>query len=157
MVEGTGLIIRFLIERHWFKPSRMHYNIFIINFFSIMIIKNKQKYIYNLENQYIKKNLPEIKIGDAINIGIKISEGIKERIQYYEGIVIAKKNSSINKTIIVRKIFQGIAVERIFLIHSPRIVSIEILKSSKIRRAKLYYLRKLSGKASRLKQLLSLK
>ena len=96
-----------------------------------MIIKNKQEYISNLESQYTKKDLPEIKIGDAINIGVKISEGVKERIQYYEGVVIAKKNSSVNKTITVRKIFQGIAVERIFLIHSPKI-SIEILKSSKI-------------------------
>jgi len=117
-----------------------------------MIIKNKQKYLDDLENQYTKKEIPEIKIGDAVNVGVKIIEGVKERIQYYEGIVIAKKNTLINKTFTVRKIFQGVAVERIFLIHSPKIYSIEIIKSSKIRRAKLYYIRYLSGKASRLKQ-----
>ena len=118
-----------------------------------MIIKNKQKYLDNLEAQYTKQNLPKISIGDAVNIGVKIIEGIKERIQYYEGIVIAKKNSSINEAITVRKVLQGVSVERIFLIHSPKIFSIDIIKSAKVRRAKLYYIRNLSGKASRLKQL----
>ena len=118
-----------------------------------MIIKNKQKYLDNLEAQYTKQNLPKISIGDAVNIGVKIIEGIKERIQYYEGIVIAKKNSSINEVITVRKVLQGVSVERIFLIHSPKIFSIDIIKSAKVRRAKLYYIRNLSGKASRLKQL----
>jgi len=118
-----------------------------------MIIKNKQKYLDHLEAQYSKKNLSKINIGDAVNIGVKIIEGIKERTQYYEGIIIAKKNSSINETITVRKVFQGISVERIFLIHSPKILSIKIIKSAKVRRAKLYYIRSLSGKASRLKQL----
>jgi len=118
-----------------------------------MIIKNKQKYLDHLEAQYSKQNLPKISIGDAVNIGVKIIEGVKERVQYYEGIVIAKKNSSINEAITVRKVFQGISVERIFLIHSPKIFSINIIKSAKVRRAKLYYIRHLSGKASRLKQL----
>ena len=118
-----------------------------------MIIKNKQKYLDHLEAQYSKQNLPKISIGDAVNIGVKIIEGVKERVQYYEGIVIAKKNSSINKAITVRKVFQGVSVERIFLIHSPKIFSINIIKSAKVRRAKLYYIRHLSGKASRLKQL----
>ena len=118
-----------------------------------MIIKNKQEYLDNLEAQYTKQNLPKISIGDAVNIGVKIIEGIKERIQYYEGIVIAKKNSSINEVITVRKVLQGVSVERIFLIHSPKIFSIDIIKSAKVRRAKLYYIRNLSGKASRLKQL----
>ena len=118
-----------------------------------MIIKNKQKYLDHLEAQYSKQNLPKISIGDAVNIGVKIIEGVKERVQYYEGIVIAKKNSSINEAITVRKVFQGVSVERIFLIHSPKIFSINIIKSAKVRRAKLYYIRHLSGKASRLKQL----
>jgi len=118
-----------------------------------MLIKNKQKYFDHLEAQYSKQNLPKISIGDAVNIGVKIIEGVKERVQYYEGIVIAKKNSSINEAITVRKVFQGISVERIFLIHSPKIFSINIIKSAKVRRAKLYYIRHLSGKASRLKQL----
>lgn len=118
-----------------------------------MIIKNKQKYLDDLESQYTKKSIPEIRIGDAVNVGVKIIEGIKERVQNYEGIVIAKKNSSINKAITVRKVFQGVSVERIFLIHSPKIYSIEVVRSSRVRRAKLYYIRHLSGKASRLKQL----
>jgi len=118
-----------------------------------MIIKNKQKYLDDLESQYTKKSIPEIRIGDAVNVGVKIIEGIKERVQNYEGIVIAKKNSSINRAITVRKVFQGVSVERIFLIHSPKIYSIEVVRSSRVRRAKLYYIRNLSGKASRLKQL----
>tara|TARA_B110000977_G_scaffold196164_1_gene275996 strand:+ start:6768 stop:7112 length:345 start_codon:yes stop_codon:yes gene_type:complete len=105
-----------------------------------------------IENKYLKTNLPNLKVGDGIKVGVKIIEGNKERIQYYEGTIIAKKNTSLNTSITVRKVLQGIGVERIFLIHSPKIDSIEILRSSKIRRSKLYYLRNLSGKASRLKQ-----
>ena len=113
---------------------------------------NSMEVINNLQNQFLKKNLPKIKIGDNIRVGVKILEGNKERVQFYEGTVIAKKNSSINTAITVRKVLQGIGVERIFLIHSPKIDSIKILRSSKIRRSKLYYLRNLRGKASRLKQ-----
>jgi large subunit ribosomal protein L19 len=83
---------------------------------------------------------------------VKIIEGNKERVQFYEGTIIAKKNSSINTAITVRKVLQGIGIERIFLIHSPKIDSIKVLRSSKVRRSKLYYLRNLRGKASRLKQ-----
>ena len=111
-----------------------------------------QKTIKNLENNFIKKDLPLLKIGDSVKIGVKIIEGNKERVQFYEGTIIAKKNSSINTTITVRKVSQGIGVERIFLIHSPKIDSINVLKSAKVRRAKLYYLRNLQGKATRLKQ-----
>ena len=113
---------------------------------------NNTQLINNLQDNFIKKDLPDIKIGDNVKIGVKIIEGNKERVQFYEGIIISKKNRSINTTIIVRKVLQGIGVERIFLIHSPKIDSIQILRSSKIRRSKLYYLRNLRGKASRLKQ-----
>ena len=113
---------------------------------------NGQQLLNNLQNQFLKSNLPTIKIGDNVKIGVKIIEGNKERIQFYEGTIIAKKNTSINTTIIVRKVLQGIGIERIFLIHSPKIDSIKILRSSKVRRSKLYYLRSLKGKASRLKQ-----
>jgi len=113
---------------------------------------NNQKMINNLENHFIKKNLPIMRIGDNIKVGVKIIEGDKERVQFYEGTIIAKKNSSINRTITVRKILQGIGIERIFLVHSPKVYSIQILRSSKVRRAKLFYLRNLKGKASRLKQ-----
>ena len=117
-----------------------------------MISLNKQKQINDLEIPFIKTNLPVIQIGDNVKVGVKIIEGNKERVQFYEGTIISKKNSTINTTITVRKILQGIGVERIFLIHSPKINSITVLRSSKIRRAKLYYLRNLKGKASRLKQ-----
>ena len=113
---------------------------------------NPQLTINNLENPYLKNDLPILKIGDSVKIGVKIVEGNKERIQFYEGTIIAKKNTSINTTITVRKILQGIGIERIFLLHSPKIESINVLRSSKVRRSKLYYLRNLKGKASRLKQ-----
>ena len=113
---------------------------------------NIQKTIANVEKDFLKKNLPTLRIGDNVKIGVKIIEGNNERIQFYEGTLIAKKNSSINTTITVRKTLQGIGVERIFLIHSPKVDSIKILRSSKVRRSKLYYLRNLKGKASRLKQ-----
>jgi len=117
-----------------------------------MIIANKQKYLDDLQNQFLKSNLPTLEVGDGVKIGVKIIEGTKERIQFYEGTIIAKKNSSVNTTITVRKILQGIGVERVFLIHSPKVDSIQVLRSSKVRRSKLYYLRNLRGKASRLKQ-----
>jgi large subunit ribosomal protein L19 len=117
-----------------------------------MLKLNTQKTINDLENNFLKKDLPILKIGDNVKIGVKIIEGNKERVQFYEGTIIAKKNSSINTTITVRKILQGIGVERVFLIHSPKVDSITVLRSSKVRRAKLYYLRNLKGKASRLKQ-----
>jgi len=117
-----------------------------------MVKLNTQKTISDLENTFLKKDLPLIRIGDNVKIGVKIVEGDKERVQFYEGTIIAKKNSSINTTITVRKILQGIGIERVFLVHSPKIDSITVLNSSKVRRSKLYYLRNLRGKASRLKQ-----
>lgn len=117
-----------------------------------MIKINNHEIINNLHTSFIKTDLPVVRIGDNVRIGVKIIEGNKERVQFYEGTVIAKKNSSINTTITVRKVLQGIGVERVFLLHSPKVDSIEVLRSSKVRRSKLYYLRNLKGKASRLKQ-----
>ena len=117
-----------------------------------MVKLKTQETISKVEKNFLKKDLPLLQIGDNIKIGVKIVEGNKERVQFYEGTILAKKNSSINTTITVRKIFQGIGIERVFLIHSPKIESITVLRSSKVRRAKLYYLRDLKGKASRLKQ-----
>nr|QGW12673.1 ribosomal protein L19 [Nanofrustulum shiloi] len=117
-----------------------------------MLKLNIEKTITDLENNFLKNDLPVLRIGDNVKIGVKIIEGNKERVQFYEGTIIAKKNNSINTTITVRKILQGIGVERIFLIHSPKVDSITVLRSSKVRRSKLYYLRGLRGKASRLKQ-----
>jgi len=117
-----------------------------------MLKLDTQKTINKLESSFLKKDLPVLQIGDNVKIGVKIIEGNKERVQFYEGIILAKKNSSINTTITVRKILQGVGIERVFLIHSPKIDSITVLRSSKVRRAKLYYLRNLKGKAGRLKQ-----
>ena len=113
---------------------------------------NAQRIVSQVESQFLKEKLPTIRIGDNVKVGVKIVEGKKERVQFYEGTVISRKNSSINTTITVRKILQGIGIERIFLIHSPKITSIDIIRRAKVRRSKLYYLSNLSGKASRLKQ-----
>jgi large subunit ribosomal protein L19 len=116
-------------------------------------IKN-QEIISKLESNYTKPTIENIYVGDIVTLGIKIQEGEKNRIQNYSGVVISKKNTGLNKTITVRKTMQGIGIERCFLIHSPKINSIEIKNSSIVRRSKLYFLRKLSGKATRLKEIL---
>lgn len=114
--------------------------------------RNSEALIKNIEQLYLKKDIRNILIGDSIKVGFLIKEGNKDRIQYYQGVVISKKNTGINFKIVVRKVFQGIGIERQFLPHSPKFESLEILKSAYVRRSKLYYLRKISGKASRLKQ-----
>lgn len=121
-----------------------------MNNFTVSI--NRTDLIKSVEAEHIKKTLPPLFVGDNVKLGVLIKEGNKERTQYYEGIIIAQKNTRINKTITVRRVLQGIGIERIFLIHSPKLVSLEVTKSSRVRRSKLYYLRNLSGKASRLKQ-----
>ena len=113
---------------------------------------NAQEIIRSIEQEQYKSNLPDIYVGDTVRVGIKIQEGGKERVQPYEGTVIAMRNGGINKTITVRRIFQGVGVERVFLIHSPRVQSIKVLRRGKTRRAKLYYLRNRVGKATRIEQ-----
>ncbi|MBW4522287.1 MAG: 50S ribosomal protein L19 [Scytolyngbya sp. HA4215-MV1] len=113
---------------------------------------NAQEIIRSIEAEQLKSDLPTIHVGDTIKVGVIIQEGGKERTQPYEGVVIAKRNGGINETITVRRVFQGVGVERVFLIHSPRIESIKVLRRGKVRRAKLYYLRDRVGKATRLKQ-----
>nr|YP_009397520.1 ribosomal protein L19 [Dasyclonium flaccidum]ARW66706.1 ribosomal protein L19 [Dasyclonium flaccidum] len=108
--------------------------------------------IHDIEKEFIQNGRPKIEIGDHIRIKKTIQEGNKERVQTSEGVVISKKNSYLNTTITVRKIIQNIGVERVYLINSPDIINIEIIRQSKVRKAKLYYLRKRSGKATRLKQ-----
>jgi len=114
---------------------------------------NNQEIIKKVESIYLKKNNIVAQVGDIIKLKTTIQEGEKSRLQSYEGIVIAKKNVVLNKAVIVRSIMQGIGIERNFILNSPKIESIEIKRSSKVRRSKLYYLRKLSGKATRLKQI----
>ncbi len=111
-----------------------------------------QELIRSIEAEQIKTNLPQIHIGDTVKVGVIIQEGGKERIQPYEGVVIARRGASINQTITVRKTFQGVGVERVFLLHSPRIDNIKVLRRGRVRRAKLYYLRDRVGKATRVKQ-----
>ncbi|MBW4597302.1 MAG: 50S ribosomal protein L19 [Brasilonema angustatum HA4187-MV1] len=113
---------------------------------------NTQEIIRSIEAEQLKSNLPEIFVGDTVKVGVKIKEGDKYRIQPYEGVVIGKRNGGINQTITVRRVFQGVGVERVFLVHSPRIDNIKILRRGKVRRAKLYYLRNRVGKATRIKQ-----
>ena len=108
--------------------------------------------IQKIENKLKKSNIPTISIGDTIKINVAIQEGNKERIQLSEGVVISKHNANLNTTITVRKIVQNIGVERIYLIHSPHIREIKIIRKSKVRKAKLYYLRNRSGKAAKLKR-----
>ena len=113
---------------------------------------NAEEIIRSIEAEQLKADIPAIYVGDTVRVGVRIQEGGKERIQPYEGTVIAKRHGGINETITVRRIFQGVGVERVFLLHAPRVASIKVLRRGKARRAKLYYLRDRVGKATRLKQ-----
>lgn len=117
-----------------------------------MKLKNRLYILKQVEKNWLRDDIPNIDIGDTVRIGILIQEGNKERVQFADGVIIAIHKSSLKTTITVRKVLQGVGLERIYLIYSPRIIDIKITKKSKIRRAKLYYLRKRSGKATRLKQ-----
>ena len=108
--------------------------------------------IDELEKQYLKSEVPDVNPGDTVKVFVKIVEGNKERIQAFEGTVIKKHGAGLNKTMTVRKVFQGVGVERVFLIHSPRIDKINVLRRGDVKRSKLYYLRERSGKATRIKE-----
>ncbi len=106
-----------------------------------------------IEKKYLKKNTPDFNVGDTIRVHQKIKEGNKERIQIFEGVVIAKKHGKgLNGTFTVRKVAVGVGVEKCFPLHLPSIIKVEKIKTAKVRRAKLYYLRELSGRAARLKK-----
>jgi len=104
-----------------------------------------------VEAMQMKTDIPEFRSGDTINIHVRVIEGDKERIQQFQGVVISRRGSGLRETITVRKISDGVGVERIFPIHSPRIAKIERVKEGRVRRAKLYYLRALAAKAVRQK------
>lgn len=108
--------------------------------------------IDQIEQEGMKKDLPAIAIGDQVKVNVKVKEGEKERIQTYEGVVIARNNGGIRETIVVRRVTFGIGVERTFPLHSPKIDSIQVVRHGKVRRAKLYYLRSRTGKAAKLKE-----
>ena len=100
----------------------------------------------------MKADKPEIRIGDYVKVGVKIREGDKERVQLFEGTVIAQKHGGISETFTVRRVAYGVGVERVFPIHSPNVVSIDVVRHGKVRRAKLYYLRDRVGKAARIRE-----
>ena len=105
-----------------------------------------------LERENLKPEIPQFNVGDTVKVYNKIVEGTRERTQIFEGIVIARKNSSVRETFTVRRISFGVGVEKTFPVHSPRIEKVEVVKRGIVRRAKLYYLRKLSGKAANIKE-----
>ena len=108
--------------------------------------------VNNLVAEQLKTDLPDFKPGDTVAVDVKVIEGQKERIQVFEGNVIARNGKGINATFTVRKISNGVGVERIFPLHSPTVDGIKVLRRGKVRRAKLYYLRKLRGKKARIKE-----
>jgi large subunit ribosomal protein L19 len=113
---------------------------------------NAQEIIRSIEAEHLKSDLPDLYVGDTVRVGVKIREGNKERVQPYEGTIIAMRHGGINETITVRRVFQGVGVERVFLLHSPKIDSIKVVRRGQVRRAKLFYLRDRVGKATRVKQ-----
>lgn len=106
-----------------------------------------------IEKEGMRNDLPEIKIGDTVKVYVKVVEGTRERLQGFEGIVIAKKNGSIRETFTVRRLSFGIGVERTFPLHSPKIDHIDVIRHGKVRRAKLYYLKGRKGKAAKVKEI----
>ncbi len=109
--------------------------------------------IDTIEKEGMKTNLPELAIGDQVKVFVKVVEGDKERLQAYEGIIIAFKNGGIRETVTVRRVTFGVGVERTFPVHSPKIDHIEVVRHGKVRRAKLYYLRERTGKAAKLREI----
>ena len=105
-----------------------------------------------IEQESMKKDLPNLKVGDYVRVNVKVKEGNRERIQAFEGTIIAMRHGGIRETITVRRISYGVGVERVFPLHSPNVDSIEIIRRGKVRRAKLYYLRSRVGKRARVKE-----
>ncbi len=108
--------------------------------------------IAEIEKEYKKADVPQFNVGDTVKVSVKVKEGNRERIQAFEGIVIAKKNGSVRESFTVRRVSFGVGIERTFPLHSPRITAIDVIKHGRVRRAKLYYLRNLSGKAAKIKE-----
>lgn len=112
---------------------------------------SKHAVIQKLEKEQLKKNPPKFRIGDTVRVHIRIIEGEKERTQIFTGTVIARHGTGLSETLSVHRVAYGEGMERVFLVHSPRIAKIEVVKSGKVRRGKLYYLRGTSGKASKIR------
>ena len=108
--------------------------------------------IKSIENAQLRTDRPAFNVGDTVRVQVKVVEGTRERLQAFEGVVIAKRNGSCRETFTVRRVSYGIGVERTFPLHSPRVDSITVVRKGKVRRAKLYYLRGLQGKAAKIKE-----
>src|SRR5919201_7155924 len=104
------------------------------------------------QKQYMRTDIPPFRPGDTLRVNVRIQEGDKERVQAFEGVCIARRGSGVSETFTVRKISNGVGVERIFPVHSPMIAEIDVLRRGRVRRAKLYYLRQLTGKATRIRE-----
>ncbi len=110
--------------------------------------------IKTLTEQYMKKELPEMNVGDTVRVTLRVKEGARERNQVFEGTIIARKHGGINESITVRRISNGVGCEKVFPVHSPSIVGVETIRHGKVRRAKLYYLRGRVGKRAKVKELI---
>jgi len=108
--------------------------------------------IQEITKDQLKEDLPQFRAGDTVRVHVKVVEGTRERIQVFEGVVIKRRGGGVSETFTVRKISYGVGVERTFPVHSPRIAKLEVVRRGKVRRAKLYYLRALRGKAARIKE-----
>ncbi len=114
---------------------------------------SQQQILSDLAKRQMKQTIPEFRVGDSVRVGVRVVEGARERVQEFEGVVIRRRSGSINENFTVRRIAShGVGVERTFLLHAPRLDSIKVVRRGKVRRAKLYYLRGLSGKAARIKE-----
>ncbi len=113
---------------------------------------SRLRVIEELEAQYVKKEVPQFNIGDIVRVNTRIIEGDKERIQAFTGTVIAKKGTGLSETFTLYRTAYGSSMDRVFLIHSPRVASVEVIRSGKVRRAKLYYLRGKTGKATKIRE-----
>jgi len=108
--------------------------------------------IQQIEREYLRQDIPAFRPGDTVRVHVKVVEGTRERIQAYEGVCIKRQNAGLNETFTVRRISYGVGVERTFPVHSPRLAQIEVVRRGVVRRAKLYYLRNLTGKAARIRE-----
>lgn len=109
--------------------------------------------ITEITKEQLRSDLPTFRPGDTVRVHVKVVEGTRERIQMYEGVVIKRRGGGISETFTVRKISYGVGVERTFPVHTPKIANLEVIRRGKVRRAKLYYLRNLRGKAARIKEI----
>jgi len=112
----------------------------------------QNKVIQEIEAEFLKKDIPPFRVGDTLNVHTRIIEGEKERVQVFTGTVIARRGSGLSETVALYRVSYGAAMERVFLIHSPKIAKLEVVKTGKVRKGKLYYLRGLTGKAAKVEE-----